>query len=238
MCRQIRRAAGEAADVEVARHALPVVHRIIVPQERAPPDLLRDLGKMTGRQLEAADLGAGPHHVDGGVEPLPEFVQVIVRAPAEHLVQDRIVRIISGAADQPGRAGAARRKLDDRRLPLRQLGNVAAHIVEQDGKVVRLQLIELLELARQHLLPILLGVQVDLERAESDPEAHAQRPALLRQLAQLLHLRVGMEGPATRGEDRRRPWARRDRSGSRAGAGSECFRCALPKTRGGRKNPR
>ena len=74
-----------------------------------------------------------------------------------------------------------------------ELGHVAAHVVEQDGEVVGPQRVEMGELARQRVLPAALGRAVQLERAEADAEAHAERAAMRGERGQRLHLRIGMQ---------------------------------------------
>ena len=128
--------AGEAAQMEVLGHARAVIDRIIVPERGLAAQLPGDAGEMARTIFAAADLLAGPEDADRRIEPPPQMLEIESGAPAEGDVEDRIVRIIRGAAEDAVGDAALGREMDDRRLALGQIGHVAAHVVEQYGEIV------------------------------------------------------------------------------------------------------
>src|SRR4051812_12180153 len=184
--------AGEAAQMKVLRHPAAVVDRIIVPERRLAPQLPPDAGKMAGGELARAYLLAGPEDADRRIEQPAELFEIEWRPLSERQIEDRIVRIIRRAAIDSLGDAAPGSEMDDRRLPLGQIGDVAAHVVEQQSEIVGLQLGELGQLGGERRLPAALRVEVKLERAEADSEAHADGAAGLAQARELgqLGLRI------------------------------------------------
>ena len=129
---------------------------------------------MAGLIFAAHDLLAGPHDVDRGIEQAAELLEIERRPLAEGDIEDRIVRIIRRAAEDPARPGALGGEMDDRRLPLGEVGHVAAHVVEQESEILGARAASSsASLARQRRLPVAFGMEVELERAEADAEADA-----------------------------------------------------------------
>jgi len=187
------RPAGEGAQVEVLRHPRAVVDRIIVPQERLSAEPLGDSNEMPRGEFARADLGAGPKNLDCGIEQSAELLEVERRSGAEGAVEDWVVRIIRRAAKDALGDAPLGGEMDDRGLAGGEIGDVAAHVVEQQGQIVGLQRGQLGELGGERVLPAPAGIEVELERAEADAEADALGAAKLAEDCELgqLGLRIG-----------------------------------------------
>jgi hypothetical protein len=135
---------------------------------------------------------ARPENLDRRIEQAAELLKIERRAAAEGGVEHRIVRIIRRAAQDPARAAALGREMDDRGLAFGEIGDIAAHVVEQDGEIVGPQGAEMRELRRQPLLPAALGMEMQLEWAEADAEANAGGAAGLAQRHEPRELGLGM----------------------------------------------
>src|SRR5205085_7787917 len=100
-----------------------------------------------------------------------ELLQIERRALAEGDIENRIVGIIRRAGEGARRDPPPGGEMDDRRLPFGKIGYVAAHVVEQQGEIVRLQHRELGEPGGKHLLPAAPLMEMQFEGAEPDAEA-------------------------------------------------------------------
>ena len=183
---------GEAAQVQELRHARAVIDGIVVPQKRFSIELLADALQMTRAEFARTDFLAGPEHFDLGIERLAEIFQIVLRSLAEDAIQQRIVRVIGRANDQPCGFAVRLHEMRNLDLVLRKVRKIAAHVVEQQGEIVEADGIERGELACQTLA--FLGVEVaeDVERTETYAETHAQRAAMRGKLFQLIEFGLRM----------------------------------------------
>ncbi len=191
---------GEGTKVEEAGHPLPVVDRVVVPEEWTPAELCRHTLEVGGRDLPGADLLPRPEDMDRGIEELAERFEVAVGSVAEDAVENGIVRVVAGADDDPVAGEPRRDPVDDAGLALREVGQVAAHVVEEDADVTNAEIREEFELPGQIVAGRIVEIQVKFVGREPDPEADVQVRAVRREPAQIGHarLRVGLAPPASK----------------------------------------
>ena len=184
MLRQARGPAGEGADMQELRHPRAVIDRIVVPKKRLAPQLPGHARQMPWRIFPGADFLARPEHFDGGIQQAAEVLQIVFGTLAEEAVKHWIVGVVAGTNDQACRLGARLNPMQDVGLGLREMGKIAAHVVEEDGEIVESPGIERGQFARQIGLRLRIEVAVELKGAKPHTEAHAQRAAAARQHAQ------------------------------------------------------
>ena len=171
---------------------------------------------MARRIFAGANLFAGPHDLDRRVEQPPKLLEIERRAVAEDDVEDRIVRVVGGTANDPAGVAVLGGKMDDRRLPLGKVSNVAAHIVEQDGEIMRPEQVELGELASKRGLPSASECRCSSNGLSPMPK-RTPSACKIWQMPRVPRIRPADSVPASDGASRDRPWAHRDRSDSRGG---------------------
>ena len=178
--------------MQIGRHAQAVIDRVVVPQEGRAPELFGDARQMAGRQLAAADFGAGPEDVDPGIERAAEVFQIAGRAGAEDAVENRIVGVVGRTHDDVLRLRPFRNPVDDLRLRVGEVRKIASHVVEQDGKRVGPERVEARELGGQCALHLGVEAAIDLVGAEPNAEAHARVAAVVREVCEPFDVRGRM----------------------------------------------
>src|SRR5215472_17299404 len=91
------RPARERAQMQVARHALPVIDRIIVPEKRLAAELFGHAREMPGAELFRAHLFARPEDLNGAIEPPAEIFEIALGSFAEETIEHRIIGVIAPA---------------------------------------------------------------------------------------------------------------------------------------------
>src|SRR5512146_2890161 len=99
--------------MEKLRHAWPIVHGVVVPEEWLAPELFADALQVPGRILARADLLARPEHFNGRVQRPADILQIVPRALAEDTIEQRIVGIVARANDQSRRSRMRLHKMGD-----------------------------------------------------------------------------------------------------------------------------
>ncbi|MCR5879202.1 hypothetical protein LRS04_13255 [Phenylobacterium sp. J367] len=136
--------------------------------------------------------------MDDGLQGEAQLGEVGGRPLAEDAVEHRVVGIVAGAHDQPRRLGARADPVDDLRLAGGEVGQVAAHVVEQDGEVLDAGIVELGELGGERHLGGGVEAEVQLERRQAHAEADVGLAAGgAERLERVeLALRIGLAPPA------------------------------------------
>ena len=124
-----------------------------------------------------ADFLPGPEQVDRRIEVLPEMLPVAGRTRSENLLQNGVKAVIGRAEDQVLGGAGLGRDMGQGYLAFSQLGQVAAHIVEQQSHQVRFEAVQRLEFPCQGLPALRPGLPVELQGAESYSKADTLRPA-------------------------------------------------------------
>src|SRR5690554_4139954 len=92
-----RRATCKTPKMKMLRHAVAVVHRVVVPEYWFAPKLLIHTLEMPWGDLSGTDLLPGPENLDIMIQQAAKGFQIARRALTEHPVQHRIIRIVTGA---------------------------------------------------------------------------------------------------------------------------------------------
>ena len=163
------------------RHPRPVVHRIIVPEERLATELTGNALQMTRRELARTDLFAGPEGIDLRVKQSAEIFEIVLRSPAKDAIENRIIGVIGRADQNLPRRCALGNPVYDVRLRFRQFRNVAAHVVEQYREDLQPEVIQTAEFGCQKALRLVIKGEIDFIGAEAEAEAHAEMAAVVGQ---------------------------------------------------------
>ena len=127
---------------------------------------------MAGRILAGANLFAGPHELDRGIEAGAQIFQIVGRSLAERPVQHRVVGVVAGAGDDPRCGRTPGDPVDDLDLARGQTGQVALHVVEEYPEIGQAQAFELGQLGGERSLRVLIEAQEQLVGAEAHAEAN------------------------------------------------------------------
>ena len=111
--------------------------------------------------------------LDVPAEATPEVFDVRIGPLAEDTVENGIVAVVARADDDAGRTGPARGPVHDLHLPGGQIGDVSAHVVEENREVLDPGLVEEGKLASKCRPRRIVEIVEELVRAEPDAEAHS-----------------------------------------------------------------
>jgi hypothetical protein len=168
----------ERAKVEIFAHPWAVIDRVIVPQTDFASQFIGNAAKVHGRLLHRAYFFAGPIDLNGGINQSPKIGQIVFGPRTEHAVKDGVVRIITWASIETRRSAMVERKSDNLRLPLGEIGQIAAHIVEQDGEIVETNVVKRRQFRLQRGACIHIEIQMRAIGCKTDAKTHPHRAAL------------------------------------------------------------
>ena len=183
----------KSAQVQILTHPRTIVHRIIVPQTDLAPEPVRDIAQVTGRIVGRAHFLARPVDLNRRIDQPTEILEIAGRARAKDTVEQRIIRIIARARKEARGAAVIKAEGDDLGLAHREIGQITAHIVKQDGEIVEAERIERRELCLQRGAGVSIEIEMRAIRRKPDAKADAKCAAMRRKMAKIVQCAVGMQ---------------------------------------------
>src|SRR6056297_2624051 len=122
--------------MQVLRHPVTVIDRVIVPEYRLATEQIPDPYQVPGRYFPGTHLLAGPEDIHGMVQLASEGLQISRRTLPEHPVQNRVIGIVTGADTQVPDGCALTNPVHYVCLDASKVRSIGPHIVKQDGQLI------------------------------------------------------------------------------------------------------
>ena len=192
----------KAAQVQILAHPRPIVHRVIVPQTNLAAEPVRDIAQVTGRIVGRAHFLARPVDLNRRIDQTTKILEIAVGSRAKDTVEQRIIRIVARACEEARGAAVIETESDNLRLPRREIGQITAHVVKQDGEIIKAERVERRELCLQRGAGVRIEIEMRAIGREPDAKADAKRAAMRRKMAKIDHCAVGMGQPPVAAQER------------------------------------
>src|SRR5690554_5186994 len=131
-----RRATCKTPKMKMLRHAVAVVHRVVVPEHRFAPKLLIHSFEVPRGNLSGTDFLTGPENLDIVIQQAAKGFQITRRTLSKHSVQHRIIRIVTGAYRKHTNLSALPNPVHDIYLRFSKPRSVGAHVIKQYGQFI------------------------------------------------------------------------------------------------------